>query len=403
MRVKGYNMDWTQQTHALSNAWLETQQKAWQGWIDMAQSAAQMGVEAGTQTREAAANPQAAADGSVMQATIEQLAASQRAWQQMVAGAMQPWQQMMSSAAPTQTADLGAMTELINGYVEQMREQATAAPASALESWQSLAQNGSQLWQLYQQQMQSFVQPWLQGWQPSAMMNWANLTPDGMSQLANEATTQAWDAYAQAFFPFLDAPTLGLNRELEEKLRRGFKAWLTYNQRTAEYQVGVAEALGNVYTRLGERLLQMAEQGERIESLQALGDLWGEVTDPAFNEVFRSEEFIRTQGALLTATMEYRLQQRGLVELLCGIYDIPTRTEVDAAHKANYEQRKQIKALAKTLNEATAQIEALRSQMGEIERASQRAVSDARSASQALGLHPNGQPEQEADHFSEVF
>ena len=402
-------MDWTQQTHAMTNAWMETQQKAWQGWLEMAQAA--------TQSTSPAAAPFAtngAADPTAAQ-TMNQMAATQRAWQQMVTGMMQPWQkmgeQMTSGAAsmqtPWQTPELGAMTELISGYVEQLREQAMAAPASALESWQSMAQNGSQLWEMYQQQMQAFVQPWLQGWQPNTtsmpVMDWASFTPDGLSQMASESALQAWDAYAQAFFPFLDAPTLGLNRELEEKIRRGFKAWLTYNQRTVEYQSGVAQALGNVYTRLGERLMRMAEEGQTIESLQALGDLWGEVADPAFNEVFRSEEFIRTQGALLTATMEYRLQQRGLVELLSGIYDIPTRTEVDAAHKANYEQRKQIKALIKRLDAANRQMETMTAQLGEVERASQRAVSDAQSAFQALGLHQNGQTNQEADHFSEVF
>ena len=346
---------------------------------------------------------------STVEQTMNQMAATQRAWQQMVTGMMQPWQKMgeqMMGGASMQTPNLAAMAEMISGYVEQMREQAMATPTSALESWQSMAQNGSQLWELYQQQMQAFVQPWMQGWQPmspASMMDWASFMPDSLSQMASESPMQAWDAYAQAFFPFLDAPTLGLNRELEEKLRRGFKAWLTYNQRSAEYQVGVAQALGNVYTRLGERMVQMAEEGQTIESLQALGDLWGEVADPAFNEVFRSEEFIRTQGALLTATMEYRLQQRGLVELLSGIYDIPTRTEVDAAHKANYEQRKQIKALAKKLDEATTQIEALQQKIGELEWTSQRASSDAKLVREAMGLHQANNSEPDVDPFSEVF
>ncbi len=396
----------------MTNAWLETQQQAWQGWLEMAQAAMQP-----TSPAAAPFATNGAADPTAAQ-TMNQMAATQRAWQQMVTGMMQPmmqpWQkmgeQMMGSAAfmqtPMQTPDLTAMTDMINGYVEQMREQAMAAPASALESWQSMAQNGSQLWEMYQQQMQAFVQPWMQGWQPmspASMMDWASFMPNSMSQMASESPMQAWDAYAQAFFPFLDAPTLGLNRELEEKLRRGFKAWLTYNQRSAEYQVGVAQALGNVYTRLGERMVQMAEEGQTIESLQALGDLWGEVADPAFNEVFRSEEFIRTQGALLTATMEYRLQQRGLVELLSEIYDIPTRTEVDAAHKANYEQRKQIKALAKKLDEATTQIEALQQKIGELEWTSQRASSDAKLVREAMGLHQANNSEPDVNPFSEVF
>ncbi len=409
-------MDWTQQTHAMTNAWMETQQKAWQGWLEMAQNAMPTGTaptSAVSMNGHSAGDAANAKTNATADQTMAQMAATQRAWQQMAASMMQPWQkmgeQMLGGASPLsmQTPDMAAMTELISGYVEQLREQMLAAPTSALESWQSMAQNGSQLWEMYQQQMQAFVQPWMQGWQSNAtsfpMLDWASLTPDGMSQTVNESAMQAWDAYAQAFFPFLDAPTLGLNRELEEKIRRGFKAWLTYNQRSVEYRNGVAQALGNVYTRLGERMVQMAEEGKTIESLQALGDLWGEIADPAFNEVFRSEEFIRLQGALLTATMEYRLQQRGLVELLCGIYDIPTRTEVDAAHKANYEQRKQIKTLVKKLDETTAQIEALRVQMGEIEWASQRASSDAKLVREAMGLHQEHNSETNTDPFSEVF
>jgi polyhydroxyalkanoate synthesis regulator phasin len=90
-----------------------------------------------------------------------------------------------------------------------------------------------------------------------------------------------------------------------------------------------------------------------------------------FIEVFRSEKYIRIQGRLLNTAMAYRIHQREIVELFLKIGDMPTRSEVDEAHRNIYEQRKEMKALKKALVEMSTSLK-------QQERVSQSEIDEAR-------------------------
>jgi hypothetical protein len=63
--------------------------------------------------------------------------------------------------------------------------------------------------------------------------------------------------------------------------------------------------------------------------------------------------------------MNYRVAQRQFVEIVAKQMDMPTRTEVDAAHKSIYEQRRELRAFKKALAEANAKIAKLETALEE--------------------------------------
>ena len=244
---------------------------------------------------------------------------------------------------------LETQQKLWQGWLNQVQEPVTPSP----EAWQESAGAMIKLWGEYLQQWQQFMQPWQQVWQ------------DGMQQLGKIDTNMVdwgefsrvqYDAFQQTFGQWLETPTLGFSREFEEKLRRSVKLWQDVQQANLEYQAVLSEAFSLAYRRLQDSMLERARSGNPVESLSELTTAWSEVADPTFLEVFYSEEFIRAQGRLGEAIMAYRIQQRELVELFSKLFDIPTRTEVDAAHKINYEQNKKIKALQKELSATQARL-----------------------------------------------
>ena len=101
-------------------------------------------------------------------------------------------------------------------------------------------------------------------------------------------------------------------------------------------------------------LVSLAEKGEAIQSLRQLTVLWSNVADEVFIETFRSEKYIRVQGQLSNAAMTYLIRRREIIELFSKINEIPTRCEVDEAHRNIYEQRKEVKALKKAVDEIQA-------------------------------------------------
>jgi uncharacterized protein YlxW (UPF0749 family) len=80
-----------------------------------------------------------------------------------------------------------------------------------------------------------------------------------------------------------------------------------------------------------------------------LGAVWTDVAETAFGEVFGTEKYIRVQGNYLNASMALRIEQRKVIEMILTQFDMPTRTEVDQAHKTNHQLRKEVKALKKAM------------------------------------------------------
>jgi class III poly(R)-hydroxyalkanoic acid synthase PhaE subunit len=113
----------------------------------------------------------------------------------------------------------------------------------------------------------------------------------------------------------------------------------------------VAEAWLKLFERFQKELVALAEKGEKIESLERLANFWIELADQVFIEVFRSERYILAQGELLRASMAFRIQQRRIIELGLKSLDLPTRSELDAAHRQSYNQRNALKRLKKEVAE----------------------------------------------------
>jgi class III poly(R)-hydroxyalkanoic acid synthase PhaE subunit len=142
---------------------------------------------------------------------------------------------------------------------------------------------------------------------------------------------------------------MGFTRQLEHKLRKGFVVWEEYRQADFNYQMVVLDAWAKTFEYIQQKLLSLSEQDKKITSLEELGTLWVDAAENAFGEVFASDAYIEAQGTLVNATMRHRIYQREIMELVFQMLDIPTRNEVDAAHRTNYELRKEIKALKKQL------------------------------------------------------
>src|SRR5690606_9996916 len=75
------------------------------------------------------------------------------------------------------------------------------------------------------------------------------------------------------------------------------------------------------------------EPGRQIETPRALFDLWIDAAEEAYAEIALSPEFRRAYADLVDAQMRVRAGLQGQVEQVCATLGMPTRTEVDAAHR----------------------------------------------------------------------
>ncbi len=132
---------------------------------------------------------------------------------------------------------------------------------------------------------------------------------------------------------WLRTPAFGAGREHQERLQQLAAAAMQLEQANSAYNALLLKASERAFALFEDRLGAHAEPGRQIETARALFDLWVDAAEEAYAEVALSPEFRHAYGELANAQMRLRAALQRQVEQLCTALGMPTRTEVDAAHR----------------------------------------------------------------------
>lgn len=155
---------------------------------------------------------------------------------------------------------------------------------------------------------------------------------------------QGLDAWSAAVAPWLEAarreggallglPAFGVGREHQERLQALAQAQLEAAQREGEFNLLMLRALERAHALFGAKLTERSAPGKALDSARALFDLWIDAAEEAYAEVALSPEFRGAYGALVNAQMRVRQGVQREVEQAAMQVGMPTRTEIDAAHR----------------------------------------------------------------------
>jgi class III poly(R)-hydroxyalkanoic acid synthase PhaE subunit len=336
-------MNWTNQAEEMTQAWAEAQQNMWKQWFDLAKNGPGQPNFMFDQWQKAASDnfeTWAGTASETVRDTAERMLASQKTMMEFWQFAIKAWQDISGQMETGQD-----WQQTLRDYTEQMRQQFTQSVEGAFKS----GQDASELWQLYQDQMQKLMQPWNAWWQQSPSLFSQTLGTENV--ILPELGKLYTAVYEQAMLPFLQSPTLGLTREMELKMREGFTLWQAYREADYNYQMQLVDAWIKTFEQLQKVMVRLSEKGDAVTSLEELGTLFIDAAETGFGDVLASEPFFEAQGDLVNSTMRFRIYQREVMEMVMKAVDMPTRSEVDAAHKTNYLLRKDVKALKKQLAE----------------------------------------------------
>jgi class III poly(R)-hydroxyalkanoic acid synthase PhaE subunit len=348
-------MDWQQQSYALMKTWMEAQQQVMSNWAQT--------LQASPATPPTADDPMGKLMTGAMEATndmwrrmveeglrmstlgadpatrevTEKMFASQMGMMRLLQLSFQAWQALSPMLG---TGDWAGQLEK---QVKALRANMQAAATEGLHT----GQNMNKLWQAFMDESQRNLAPWMAAFQRSPQFMGGMLT--GQREDMQDFTRLYWDAYRETFGSLLQAPGLGYTREMDEKTRQSFAAWLELQHAMYDYNLMLADTWVNAFEQMMNDLASLAEQGEQVESLRDFLNRWSATADEVFKAAFRSEAYVLAQGHLVNTMMSYRARQREVSELLLRAYDLPTRSEVDEAHRRIYELRKELKSLRREL------------------------------------------------------
>ena len=166
----------------------------------------------------------------------------------------------------------------------------------------------------------------------------------GLDQWIEDASPYL-DAWRREGMGWLSLPAFGIGREHQERLQSRARAQVEYQEQTAAYNALMAKSGERAFELFESKLAEREEPGRQLTSARALFDLWIDAAEESYAEIALSPEFRSTYGALVNAQMRLRNGIQKEVELACGAFGMPTRSEMDAAHRKVADLERQLRRL----------------------------------------------------------
>lgn len=131
----------------------------------------------------------------------------------------------------------------------------------------------------------------------------------------------------------LRMPAFGFTREHQQRLQALALAQLRSQEAQQAYAALLARASQDAYARFEKKLREHEAPGRQIESVRALFDVWVDAAEDAWAEMALSPEYRQAFGELVNAQMRQRAAAQAIGEQAAAGFGMPTRAELDGAHR----------------------------------------------------------------------
>ncbi len=199
---------------------------------------------------------------------------------------------------------------------------------------------------------QHFIKPWIEAVEKN-MKTFPHIV-EGRPQATMQAYHNLFNAFDGTIGKFFHIPPVGKDREKIELILRTLDDVSLYTAKQTEFQhtmyiTGMA-ALEKVITAVTEK----GNRGEDLKGFEEFFDLWVDINEKTYFELFQSREFSRMQGELLETGLKLRQHNFKLMELYLYDFPIALRSEMDDLYKTIYELKKKVRSLEKQFGEVAA-------------------------------------------------
>jgi len=146
----------------------------------------------------------------------------------------------------------------------------------------------------------------------------------------------------------LSVPGFGPDREALAQMQEGIKRLYDYQQVSSEYQAVMSKVGIEALEAMRLKILDMAEQGEEINSLREIYGLWVDCNEKAYAELVYTDEYSELYGRLTNALLAVKQHQGKVMDKLLAKMNMPTRQGMNTVLKRVQEmKRSQSKSTAK--------------------------------------------------------
>jgi hypothetical protein len=144
---------------------------------------------------------------------------------------------------------------------------------------------------------------------------------------------------------WLGMPAFGFGREHQERWQRIAQLQLEYQERSQAIQALMVEAGQQAFAHFEAKLDEHAEPGRQLTSARALFDLWIDAAEEAYAGIALSTRYREAFGESVNAQMRLRAALQHEVEQAANLFGMPSRTEIDSAHRKIVQLERELRRL----------------------------------------------------------
>ncbi len=235
--------------------------------------------------------------------------------------------------------------EVINKKAPELTQEFYDQSSKYIETWGSSAEK--------------FVKPWAEACQKNIQTLPKLASGDVESDVGSMMGMfhNLFKAFFGTFGEIFKFPPVGKDREKVELLLTSLDKYAVYMAKNMEYQHLIFIPSKKAMEKISEKMVQMIKDGEEVKSFDDFLDLWININEKSYLELFHTDEFSRVQGELLQASLDVRTNLHKLMELVLADFPIALRSEMDDAYKTIYELKRTVRKIERS------NIGELRSQM----------------------------------------
>ncbi|MGH1441493.1 MAG: poly(R)-hydroxyalkanoic acid synthase subunit PhaE [Cellvibrionaceae bacterium] len=293
------------------------------------------------------------------------------------------WQELMAS---WQNSQQQAAEQMLKGFEQwnaTAKESGINVSNPVLDTYQSLAQaffknyssidhsGFSQNWEQYLKGMPSAAAlgEEMKKLIESGEKLFESLSGDFLSSLKDDESNQyllkalmdmsnpnSWLKYSGDNFDISahklsEGPLFSGISDIDNRLAQVNDSWLELFDESKKYHSIVFSKWSLAYTKFLDMLNELDKDQRAELSPRKLIDMWATIANEELLTLHRSEEFLSAQRSVIRASMQYRLHEKEVAEVICEALHIPTRDEVDDLHKTVTELRRELRQTKTALND----------------------------------------------------
>ncbi len=166
------------------------------------------------------------------------------------------------------------------------------------------------------------------------------------------------NGWKREFSSWLSVPAFGLAREHQERLQKLLQSQLDYQEALAAHNALLGNSADSAMKYFEALLDKAGKAGKPITSARGLFDTWVDAAEQAYAQVALSREYRKAYADMVNAQMRLRSGVQREIEQACDMLGIPTRTEMDAAHRKIAELERALRRARSTPSDAGAKPQA---------------------------------------------